>query len=192
MGYTTMERPTITTQTIRFIANSTLKAIRQLQKGLLAGTLSAEQLDAIDSLPSGALEKRSPVDGHITGFADSTGRTRIAEFPEIFCADAVATLGILYTMAGVKPDDVVEVKAVPRKPNPPFNFHKWLCVQGISIDLTLGQFHPLGDSIGDMVLFETHPFENDIQYTITEAPFIPPTQIVKFAEHIGFTYIFKL
>lgn len=184
-------RPTISTQTIAYIAQTISKGFHDLKKGLADGTLIDKQLDAIDSLPSGKVDKRSPVDGHVTEQDNSTGRKRIAEFPEMCCADAVATLGIIYTMAGVKPEDIIEVTAIPGKRNPAFNFHKWLSVQGVRIDLTLGQFHPLGENVGSTVAFKTHPFEGDEKYRIKKAQFISPTPIVKFAEFMGFSYIFK-
>lgn len=186
-----MDRPTIV-----YIARTVSSAFLELQQGLANPpqrhrTLTVEQLAAIDSLPSGVLDKRSPVDGSLIELVEMTGRKRIAGFPKMCCADAVATLGIIYTMAGVKPQDIIEVKAVPRKPNPAFNFHKWLCIEGLHIDVTLGQFHPLGDEVGDAVAFTQHPFEVDDEYTIERERFVAPSQVVKFAEHVGFAYVFN-
>lgn len=163
-----------------------MRAFRDLQKGLIDGTLTADELDAIDTLPSGVQDRRPPIDGSLIELVDLTGRKRIAGFPQMCCADVTATLGIIYTMVGVKPEDIVEVKAVPRQTNPPFNFHKWLSVQELRIDLTLGQFQPLGSTIGDAVAFNQHPFEVDDEYRLERTQFIPPTKIVKFAEYIGF------
>ena len=177
--------------TIVYIAKTISRAFRELQKRLTDGTLTAAELDAIDSLPSGVQDRRSPIDGSLVELVDLTGRKRIAGFPQMCCADVTATLGIIYTMAGVKPEAIFEMKAVPRKPNPAFNFHKWLSVEELRIDLTLGQFQPLGSTIGGAVVFNQHPFEVDDEYTIEKSQFVPPTQIVKFAEYIGFAYIFE-
>jgi len=181
-----IEKPTIAR-----IARIVLRAFKELQEGLNNGTLTAEELDAIDTLPSGVQDRRSPIDGSLIELVDLTGRKRIAGFPEMCCADVAATLGVIYIMAGVKQEDIIEVKAVPRRTNPPFNFHKWLSVQELQIDLTLCQFQPLGDRIGDAVAFNRHPFEVDDEYIIEKSKFIPPTPVVKFAEYIGFAYVFE-
>lgn len=181
-----MDKPTIA-----YIARTVSGAFVELQHGLISDMLTSEQLEAIDSLPSGMLDKRSPIDGHLIELVEMTGRKRIAGFPEMCCAGAVATLGIIYIMAGIAPDAIVEMKAVPRESNPAINFHKWLSVENLRIDITLGQFQPLGNTLGNAVAFHQHPFEVDDEYTIVQTLFVPPTQIVKFAEHIGFGYVFS-
>jgi len=177
-------------QGIARIARTVLRAFLELQRGLAADTLTAEQLDAIDSLPSGDADKRSPVDGSVVEIVLMTGRLRISRFPTACCSDTTAVLGIIYTMAGIKPKEIIEVKATPREWNPAFNFHKWLSVEGLAIDITLGQFHPLSEHIGNAVAFTEHPFEPGDVYAIERTRFVPPREIVKFAEHIGFAHIF--
>jgi len=185
------DRPILDKTIIAWIAKNVSRAFNILQGGLKNGTLTAAELNAIDSLPSGIQHKRSPVDGSLIERVEMTGRKRLTGFPKMCCADVTATLGIIYTMAGVKPEDIIEVKAMPRKTNPAFNFHMWLSVQGLRIDLTLGQFHPLNETIGNAIAFTQHPFEADNAYTITESQFIPPTETVKFAEFVGFNCVFK-
>jgi len=130
------------------IARIVHRSFLELQKGLAEGTLTAEQLDAIDSLPSGDEDRRSPVDGSVVEIARMTGRKRIARFPTACCSDTTAVLGIIYTMAGVNPENIIEVKATPRKWNPAFNFHKWLLIEGLAIDITISQFNPPNEIIG--------------------------------------------
>lgn len=181
----------IDNKTITHIAKIVLRVFTEMQKRFLDGTLPTEVLDIVDSLPMGIQEKRSPIDGSLAELVELTGRKRIMGFPEMCCADITAILGILYTMAGVKPENIFEMKAIPVETNPSFNFHKWISVQDLQIDMTLGQFQPLGDYIGDAIVFNQHPFEVDDNYVVEKSQFIPPTQIVEFAEYIGFTYIFE-
>ncbi|MDR1620895.1 MAG: hypothetical protein LBS00_00815 [Synergistaceae bacterium] len=173
------------------IAKDVLKAFLGLQQGLADGTLTTKQLEAIDSLPTGEQDRCSSVDESLERIVKLTGRSRLTQFPEVCCADATAALGTIYTMAGVTPSDIVEVKVVQRKKNRAFNFHKWLSVEGLAIDITLGQFHPLSEHTGNAVALYTHPFEGDPTYTIERTKFIIPTPIVKFAEYIGYTYVFE-
>jgi hypothetical protein len=164
-------------------------AFFDLQHGLKNGTLTVDQLDAIDSLPAGEEDRRSSDNGSLLELVEMTGRKRIERFPTGCCADAVAVLGIIFTMLIVNPKEIIEVSATPYMNNPAFNFHKWLKVDGIVVDITLGQFHPLGETVGNTVAFATHPFEPDEAYKLEEKQFVPPTTAVKFAEHIFFSYI---
>jgi len=173
------------------IARAVLKGFLELQRGLAEGTLSKEQLDIIDSLPTGDQDRRSPVDGNLIEITKMTGRSRITRFPTACCADATAVLGTIYIMAGVNGDEIIEVKTTPRENNPAINFHVWLSVAGLEVDITLGQFHPLSEQVGNAVAFNRHPFSVDDAYTVKKAKFIIPTTIVQFAEHIGYKYVFE-
>ena len=113
------------------------------------------------------------------------------EFPVAFCSDATAVLGVIYMMALVGREQIIEVTANPNKPNPQYNFHRWLCVEGTGIDLTAGQFRPQEKRYKGAAIFSTHPFEEDADYTIERKQFIKPEKsVVLFAEHIAIKYVF--
>jgi hypothetical protein len=173
------------------IAQTVYRVFADIRRGLDDYTLPDEDLAAIDSLKSGTGQRRSPVDGSVVGFIDMSPCKRLARFPEACCADAVATLGIIYTMACVDPESIVEITAEPKRENPNINFHKWLTVDGYAVDITLGQFHPLGDELDGTVVFMEHPLEKHPEYAVTAAQFVIPTPAVKFSEHFGIKYVFS-
>jgi hypothetical protein len=75
------------------------------------------------------------------------------------CADTTAILGVIFMMMLVDGEKIIEVTATPKHENPQCNFHKWICVDGVGIDITLGQFYPDNAELKNAVLFSTHPFE---------------------------------
>jgi len=44
--------------------------------------------------------------------------------------------------------------------------------------------------MGNAVAFNEHLFDADDAYILEKTQFIPPREIVKFAEHIGFAHVF--
>jgi len=105
------------------------------------------ELRLIDTLPVGEGEKRSPIDGSLISVKKMTGRSRLSRFPHECRADVTAILGVIFMMALVDSKKIIKVTATPKKKNPQYNFHKWLCVEGVGIDLTIGQFYPQDDSL---------------------------------------------
>jgi hypothetical protein len=162
-----------------------------LQQGLKDGTLTEEELRQIDTLPEGECDKRSPTDGSLLSVEKVTGRSRVLGFPSMCCADTTAILGVIFMMMLVDSEKIIEVTATPKHENPQCNFHKWICVDGVGIDITLGQFYPDNAELKNAVLFSTHPFEKSGEYTIERKQFIPPPKdLVLFAEFLAINYIF--
>ena len=117
-----------------------------LQDGLKNGTLTAEELRQIDTLPTGECDKRSPIDGSLISIETMTGRTRILGFPKMCCADTTAILGVIYMMALVQPEQIIEVTAIPKQKNPQYSFHKWLCVEGFQTGKTTARLQVISKS----------------------------------------------
>ena len=69
----------------------------------------------------------------------------------------------------VDSEKIIEVTALPKQENPAHSFHKWICIDGIGIDITLGQFYPNDVDLKSAVLFSTHPFENSGEYIIEKS-----------------------
>ena len=174
------------------IAHRVYEVFCGLQEGLKNGTLKTEELRQIDTLPKGESDKRSPIDGSLVSVEKMTGRSRILNFPKECCADTTAILGVIYMMLLVDKEQIIEVTATPKKTNPQYNFHKWLCVEGIGIDITLGQFYPQDDNLRGTAIFTTHPFEKNGEYIIEKRKFIPPIKsVVLFAEFLAINYVFS-
>jgi len=120
-----------------------------------------------------------------------TGRSRILNFPKECCSDTTAILGVIYMMALVNRDRIIEVIATPKQANPQYNFHKWICVEDNCIDITFGQFLPPKDNLTGTAVFSTHPFEKSGDYTIKKKKFIQPEkEVVLFAEHMAINHVF--
>jgi len=171
------------------LATQTFDTFLQLQADLLNGTMQADDMAALDTLKTSTAHRHSPLDGSLIETEEVTPRKRLAGFPHEFCSDATATLGIICVMAQIPREKIFEVTATPTTPNPSINFHKWLRIDGISLDLTIGQFMRPDEKTGFAIL-ATHPLEKEQGYSVAEKQFIVPTPVVTFAEHIAIKYVF--
>lgn len=181
-----MDEKKITT----WVARKTLDAFYLFRQHLREDCLTEGEREAVDSLPKGDCERRSEIDGSFVRNEHTTGRTRLSGFPDTCCVEATQTLGILYTMAGVAPETILEMTATSQKPSPQYNFHKWIFAGGLSIDITIGQFYPDKELPQNAIAFFKHPIESDSEYVVEKKVFVPDGRFVKFAESIGFEYIF--
>ena len=166
----------MTHENIESIARLVQKAFFDIRRNILNNNLSEEQEAAIASLPS----------DNITGAAHN----RLKKFPNDCCMDASNVLAIIFIAIaeqnGFQYGQLKQIRCRPtdKTKTRMFDFHQWLLVNDLNVDITFGQCKAVLKGNEDKVVFDTHPLVGSDDYifeggnAVMEEPFAEFTNFI--------------